>query len=184
MGECDDRANTASGQRGDEFAALFGRHARQIYAYILTLVPHWADAEDVFQETSSILWQKFEEFELGTNFRAWACKIAYFRALWFWQRQKKLDVPFSEEFFQIVAAESLAQREALEEQHRALADCVQRLPERDRSLIDRCYVGGTTIRQAAVELNRTPDAAYKSLKRIHRELFDCVDMILRSRSES
>jgi len=40
-------------ERADEFTLLFGRHARQIYAYILTLIPHWADAEDVFQETST-----------------------------------------------------------------------------------------------------------------------------------
>lgn len=183
MDEQDQRSSRRA-ELGDEFAALFARHARQIYAYILTLVPHWADAEDVFQETSSIIWQKFQEFESGTNFRAWACKIAYFRAMWFWQRQKKLDVPFSEEFFQIVAAESLAQQDMLEEQHRALADCVQRLPERDRALLDRCYVGGTTIKQAATELNRTPEAAYKALRRIHRELFDCVDMVTKTRSGS
>jgi RNA polymerase sigma-70 factor, ECF subfamily len=162
-------------QQANEFALLFSRHARQIYAYILTIVPNWADAEDVFQETSSILWEKFGEFKSGSNFRAWACQVAYYRAIWFWQRQKKVAVPFSHEFFVQVASETTTQNEVLESQHIALADCVNRLPAIDRELIHLCYTPGMTIKQAAIDLGRSPDAAYKALKRIHRELFDCVE---------
>jgi RNA polymerase sigma-70 factor, ECF subfamily len=164
-----------SADRASEFALLFSRHARQIYAYILTIVPHCADAEDVFQETSTILWEKFKEYTPGSNFRAWACQVAYYRAVWFWQRQKKVAVPFSEDFFRHVSAETISQGDALETQHIALADCVQRLPPADRDLIQHCYVPGATIKQAALELGRSPDTAYKALKRIHRELFDCIE---------
>lgn len=170
-------------ERADEFAMLFGRHARQVYAYILTLIPHWADAEDVFQETSGILWEKFDDFTPGTNFRAWACQVAYYRAIGFWQRQKKVAVPFGEEFFRLVASETLAQQDLLEEQHQALAGCVERLPASDRALIDRCYAPGATIKQAAIGLGRSPDTAYKALKRIHRELLDCVEMTLHHKDE-
>lgn len=167
--------------RADEFALLFGRHARQIYAHILTLVPHWADAEDVFQETSSILWQKFDEFTPGTNFRAWACQVAYYRVIWFRERQKKLAVPFGEEFFQLVTAETLAEEGVLEDRHLALAGCMKRLIERDRELVERAYAPGATIKEVAIELGRSPDAAYKALKRIHRELFDCVEASLKDK---
>jgi len=176
--------NPNRAERADEFARLFGGHARQIYSYILTLIPHWADAEDVFQETSTILWEKFGEFTPGTNFHAWACRVAYFRAIWFWQRQKKVAVPFSEEFFNLVAEDALSHQDVLEDQHQALAGCVQKLVDQDRDLIDRCYVPGVTIKQAALELGRSPDAAYKALKRIHRELFDCVEAVLKEHRNS
>jgi RNA polymerase sigma-70 factor, ECF subfamily len=171
-------SNLDRAERADEFASLFSCHARRIYAYVLTLTPQWADAEDVFQETSTILWQKFGEFEPGTNFLAWACQIAYYRAIWFRQRQKKVAMPFGAQFFDLVAAETVAQQEALEDRHSALAKCVQLLVERDRELIELAYAEGTTIKEAARQLGRSPDAAYKALKRIHRELFDCVEATL------
>lgn len=179
MPTTDPTPNPNRAARADEFARLFGRHARQICAYILTLIPHWADAEDVFQETSTILWEKFDEFAPGTNFRAWACQVAYYRAIWFRQRQKKVAVPFGDEFFRLVAEEALQQEELLEDRHIALGECMQELPQMDRNLVERCYATGVTIKQVALELGRTPDATYKTLKRIHRELFDCVETALR-----
>jgi RNA polymerase sigma-70 factor, ECF subfamily len=167
-------------ERTEEFASLLGRYARQIYSYILTLTPQWADAEDVFQETSTIIWQKFDEFTPGTNFLAWACQIAYYRAIWFQQRQKKTATPFGKQFLELVAAETASQREALEARHAALAECIKRLVERDRELVKRAYAEGTTIKDAAMELGRSPDAAYKALKRIHRELFECIEATTRN----
>jgi RNA polymerase sigma-70 factor, ECF subfamily len=175
MADADSTPNPDRAERADEFAALFSRHARQVYGYILTLTPHWADAEDVFQETSTIIWQKFGEFESGTNFIAWACRIAYYRAIWFHERQKKLAIPFGRQFFDLVAAETLSQQDVLEDRHSALADCIKRLVERDRELVEHAYAEGTTIKDAAVQLGRSPDAVYKALKRIHRELFECVE---------
>ena len=181
MSTTDPTPNPSRAERADELALLFGRHARQIYAYILTLIPHWADAEDVFQETSTILWEKFDEFTPGTNFRAWACQVAYYRAIWFRQRQKKVAVPFGEEFFRLVAEETLSQESLLEDRHVALGGCMQKLPSFDRNLVERCYAVGVTIKQVALDLGRTPDATYKALKRIHHELFDCVEATLRER---
>lgn len=167
-------------EQANEFASLLARHARQIYSYILTLTPQCADAEDIFQETSTIIWQKFDEFTPGTNFLAWACQIGYYRAIWFQQRQKKLATPFGKQFFELVAAETLSQQDILEDRHLALAECVKRLVERDRELVERAYAVGTTIKEVAVQLGRSPDAAYKALKRIHRELFECIEASMRN----
>ena len=56
---------------------LMTRHQRQIFSYIYTLVPNRPDAEDLLQETSLVICEKFREFEVGTDFVAWACQIAY-----------------------------------------------------------------------------------------------------------
>lgn len=185
MNEKEKPATSSRAKRADEFALLFSRYARQIYGYILTLVPHWADADDIFQETSAIIWEKFAEFKPGSNFLAWACQVAYYRAVWFHQRQKRSAITFSEDFLRLVAAEIASEQdsESLEARYLALADCVQQLPPVDRELLQRCYVPGVTIKQAARELGRSPDAAYKALKRIHRQLFDCVEAVLKNRKD-
>ena len=46
---------------------LFSTHQPQIFAYILTLLPAWHDAEEVMQETSVVLWNSFGEFEPGIS---------------------------------------------------------------------------------------------------------------------
>src|ERR1700722_9964274 len=58
---------------------LMTRHQRQIFSYHYTLVPNRSDAEDLLQETSLVICEKFHEFEDGTDFVAWACQIAYWR---------------------------------------------------------------------------------------------------------
>jgi RNA polymerase sigma-70 factor, ECF subfamily len=181
MNNKDDAPSLGRAERAEEFALLLGRHARQIYAYITTLVPHWADAEDIFQETISIIWQKFGEFAPGSNFRAWSYQVAYYRVMAFREQQKQQKKNmvsvgmFSEEFSRLVTQETLAQQNLLEDQHQALADCVKELPEEDRELIERCYTPRTTIKQVAQEMGRSPEATYKTLKRIHQQLFDCVE---------
>ena len=43
----------------------FVLHQDRVYGYIVTLLPNRHDAEDVFQQTSLILWQKWDEFDPG-----------------------------------------------------------------------------------------------------------------------
>src|SRR6266498_6170896 len=72
--EPDPRHETESRKR---LMALMTRHQRQIFSYIYVLVPNRSDAEDLLQETSLVICEKFHEFKEGTDFVAWACQIAY-----------------------------------------------------------------------------------------------------------
>src|ERR1700761_39547 len=88
---------TPTNQTSD-FVALWTASSRQVYAYILMLLPHWADADEAFQETSRVLWEKFDQFEVGTDFTAWACRIAYFKVLDVRARRQRGPLSFSDEF--------------------------------------------------------------------------------------
>jgi uncharacterized repeat protein (TIGR01451 family) len=50
------------------------------------------------QETSVALWEMFDEFEEGTNFLGWACRIAYFRILRYREKKKRDRLHFDPEF--------------------------------------------------------------------------------------
>ena len=67
---------------------LFSKDARWIFSYIRMLMPNKADAEEVFQETSLTLWQKFGEFVAGSNFRAWAIQVAHYKVLHYRAKRK------------------------------------------------------------------------------------------------
>ena len=59
-----------------QFVELYTQHYTQLRYYLMSLIPSPSDAADVIQETSLVLWEKFDFFEVGTNFYAWSCKIA------------------------------------------------------------------------------------------------------------
>jgi RNA polymerase sigma-70 factor (ECF subfamily) len=64
-----------------DFLRLFVRHQHEVYAYILALVPHVHDADDLFQNGVTVMWQKFDQFKPGTNFAAWGIQIMRYEIL-------------------------------------------------------------------------------------------------------
>ena len=76
---------------------LMTKHQRQIFSYIYALVPNRYDAEDLLQETSVVICEKFDNFEDGTDFVAWACQIAYWRIRYSRQKFARSKVVFNQE---------------------------------------------------------------------------------------
>src|SRR3954466_12429904 len=107
--------------------ALMTRHQRQIFAYIYALVPNRYDAEDLLQETSLVICEKFHEFEDGTDFVAWACQIAYWRVRYSRQKFARSKVVFNQEIVDAIAQTSDEMAGELDERHEALRRCLQKL---------------------------------------------------------
>ena len=65
----------------DEFISLVMANQRKIYSFIVHFVPNRSDADDLFQETVALMWEKFKIFEEGTSFAAWGIQIAHYKRL-------------------------------------------------------------------------------------------------------
>lgn len=61
--------------RRREFERLVREHERDIFNAALRMAGNHADAEDVAQEALVKAYCAFDQFELGTNFRAWILRI-------------------------------------------------------------------------------------------------------------
>jgi RNA polymerase sigma-70 factor (ECF subfamily) len=164
------------------FLRLFLQYQRRVYAYVLTLLPRRADADDVFQEASLVLWDKFDDAHPPDDFAAWACRIAYFKVLDFRKKQQRGKVLFSQAMLDRVAETAIEQSEALQldDRREALANCLGKLNARDRGLLAARYADGATVQSAAEQTGRSADAVYKALARTRRALFDCVTQALGS----
>jgi RNA polymerase sigma-70 factor (ECF subfamily) len=154
--------------------ALMTRHQRQIFSYIYTLVPRRHDAEDLLQETSVVICEKFHEFKPGTDFVAWACQIAWWRVRYSRQKFARSKVVFDQDVLDAVARTASSLAPELDERHEALAQCLGKLHARDRELVLTRYEPGLGVEEAARRSGRSLDAAYKALNRIRKSLFDCV----------
>jgi len=60
----------------EAYLRLLTQHDRWLATYVYSLVASAADAQDILQEVKVTMWKQFAKFEVGTNFRAWARKIA------------------------------------------------------------------------------------------------------------
>jgi RNA polymerase sigma-70 factor, ECF subfamily len=173
-------------ERYEQFVGLFARHQSAIFGYILSLLPTWADAEDVFQQTSLVLWRKFDEFDLAdpaSNFASWGCQIARYKALNHLKKHGRDRHVFSDDLVGLLADEGIEDTRRLEAQRRALAGCLGHLHARHRQLISLSYGGGTTIRQVAENLGRTPNSLYKVLNKIRAGLLRCIEKTLATGAE-
>jgi RNA polymerase sigma-70 factor (ECF subfamily) len=163
----------------DQFVARFVRSQDRIYAYVATLLVNRADAEEVFQETSLILWKKWREFDPARDFVRWACGIAYLEVRNFLRkRQTASRVGLSEHVLAQVAQTRLDSQPLLDARRPALAACLDRLRPEQRALLERCYAGKDSVKVIAAEIGKTANGLYLTLKRLRRALFDCVNRAL------
>ena len=160
--------------RSKHLILLMTQHQRRIFGYIYTLVPNRTDAEDILQETSLVVCEKFDQFKPGTDFAAWACQIAYWEVRRARQKFARSKVVFNQEVVDAIsetAAELAPQATA---RHEALAKCLQKLHPRDRELLLTRYEPGSGVEAAAQRTGRSLEAAYKALARLRKLLLDCV----------
>lgn len=167
-------SGVSDSDRGKLYVELYTRYHRRLYLYVLTLVPCRVEAEEIVQQTNAILWEKFDRFQHGTNFFAWACRTARFEVLKYRERRHRREALFSDELIDTLAAETERSHDLLERQSDALALCLKKLPERDRELLELRYIAGASTQSTAEQAGRSVDTVYKALNRIRRTLFECV----------
>lgn len=161
-----------------EFERLFHQCEAHIQGFIFTLLPHWSDAEDVLQRTRIVLWQKFDRYEDGSNFRAWALQVARFEVSNFRRTQRSDRLCFDEALVASLADVRTSMVAELDQRRAALAQCLRKLRASDRQIIRHCYgPRATTTKEAATQLHRPVNTLYKALNRIRRTLTECVQQI-------
>lgn len=167
-------------EKNKRFLRLFLQNERRLYAYILTLLPNRADADDVLQEASLVMWDKFNDEQPPTDFAAWGCRIAYYKVLDFCKKQQRGRVLFNQTLLERLSETAIEQANSLQldERRDALAACIEKLRQRDRDLLAHRFADGATIQTAAAHDGRSIDAVYKALSKIRQTLFDCVTRTL------
>lgn len=164
--------------RGERFVLLFLANERRLYGFILSLAPHRNDAEDLLQQTGAVLWRKFDEFEAGTDFAAWAMRVARIEVLRHRRRAGQMRVRFSEDLLDQLADEMAIVSETADLRAEALRDCLDKLPERHRELIRLRYEQGSSTQEVSRRVGQSVAAIYKMVNRIHATLFDCIRQTL------
>jgi RNA polymerase sigma-70 factor (ECF subfamily) len=168
------RRQSAVGDREAAFEGLHAQHCGQLAAFISMLVPIPQDAEEVLQETCLVCWNKFDEYQQGSNFVAWAKRIAFFEVLKFRRRRKNSLLQLSEEVLDLLTAEEAKTSDETAGVMVDLDGCVQRLSPRDQEVLRIRYESGGSAQRVADALDRPVDGVFRSLRRIRDQLRRCI----------
>jgi RNA polymerase sigma-70 factor, ECF subfamily len=173
---CDERTRRDSEDGRVDYASLLRLHQTQLFGYIYSLVRDLDDADDLFQQTSLVLWDKFDQFDRSKSFINWACGVARFEVLNFLRSRSRKRLYFTDELnLALVEAHESLEHERLEERRTALAGCMKKLRQKDRELLDACYERSSSLRDVALGYGRSTHSIHNSLRRIRRVLFQCVE---------
>lgn len=159
----------------DQFARLYTAHHHDLYRYILTLVPHVHDAQEVLQDTSVALWRKVDDYDTAEPFLPWARRFAHNEVLNHRRKFARSRSRLSDAVVEQLSIEQQAMQPTLDARRDALRDCMLRLSDDDRKLIEQRYLRDRTIQQFAAETSQHADTLYKRLKRIRQRLLRCIN---------
>ena len=158
----------------DAFVAQLMEHRHRIYAFIAKQLVNPADAEDVFQKTSLVLWKKMHEFNAQGSFFHWACGVAFNEVRNFLTVQRRSRLHFDIELVELLAEDARSEGGISEARLSALQHCMEHLSARQQEILRRCYMGASTITEVAEGLGRERGALYKQLARLKEKLIHCI----------
>lgn len=162
----------------EQFFKLFLKNNKKLFSFIVSCIPNYADAEDILQETASVLWTKFDDFEPGSNFYAWAKQIVRYKVSYYY-RQKKDIWKFDNDVLEnIIDANEFMTEKSIDQRMMALQGCLGKMDSRDIHLIKIRYQQGTPVRQIAQKTNLSVSLLYKRLACIYVILKDCITQTL------
>lgn len=158
-----------------EFVRLLTAYYSNIYAYIVSLVANFNDANDILQETTSTMWMKFSDFRPGTDFVAWGTRIAYFKVLDY-RKKKRRDqkIIFSDDIFTKFAEHAPDHIQDSGKSVQKLRECIKKLQAADSRLVQLRFLMGLTIKDVSQRLNTSIRSIYYNLARVQGLLLNCM----------
>lgn len=143
------------------YKAIYANHADFLYTHAFRILKNQESAEDAVQETFTAAWKALRDFKGNSMLRTWLYRILYNNALkLIKQNSKKLitDVdPFTK------SSQAKIDRKI------AVEEILDRLPERDRSLLIMTYWDELPIATCAKILDMSPGNAKICLFRARKK---------------
>ena len=162
----------------DDFVQLLALHSSKVMSFIRILTMNRQDdAEEIFQLTCMVLWQKFSQYDSSGNFAAWACRIAHFETLKYRESKRRVKL-LSDEVLEVLAEAAMPISAEISERRTALSTCLKKLPAADHDLIRQRYFEESSVCEIADHVDRSTHAIYRELSRIHGILSRCIGRTL------
>ncbi|HZE98507.1 MAG TPA: sigma-70 family RNA polymerase sigma factor [Planctomycetota bacterium] len=164
------------GERNHFEAVIQACHV-PVRALLSVLVHDRDDADDLAQQTFVFAYEHLQDYASGTNFLAWIKAIARQHAQD--HRKRLAQRRGSQERFlrsEIARrASEIAGTASLDSRLQQLQECVQRLPDAQRSFLRDAHDRSSTLDDLARRLQRSAAAVRKQISRLYDLIRQCMD---------
>jgi RNA polymerase sigma-70 factor (ECF subfamily) len=163
-----------------DFISLLTSNSSRINSFIYCMVPNESDAEDIMQDTTITMWEKFESYRYGTDFAAWAVTVAKYKILEYRRKGRMKHLQLDEHVLELLEKENPHLFDDTEQRTRALRQCLQKLPHADLDFIKLKYSQGLTAKKLSHRIGISLAAVYRINARLNALLLGCIDRTLMS----
>lgn len=160
------------------FLRLFIQHENALRAYARILLPTWDAVDEAIQESSIIMWKKFEQLDDPANFLKWARVIVRFESLRMRRTKARDRHVFHENCYELLASEEEEEGIDNERELGALKRCLSRVKPDYQQLLLARYSGTYKLKQLAQLRGQSPNSLYKLLQRLRHKLGHCIESTL------
>lgn len=160
--------------KSERFFKLYNSVSTRVLSYLMIMVHNKDSAEELLQETATVLWSKFDEYKEDTNFGAWAISIARLKTLEFFRERKKSRMVFDDSFYEKVSGQEKELSEDMPIRIEALKKCLDKLGANHKKLLSLRFKKGLAITKISQLTGRPLGSLYHSFSRLIRDLRNCV----------
>lgn len=158
-----------------QLASLWAETCPHLQAFVHSMVTNHEDAEDIVQQVAVVVSERFDAYDPNRPFKHWAIGIARNLVFEYFKSTKKKQVVFIdsssiEKYGEFYCDRFDPQAELVPK----LKNCVARLTQRSRHLLELRYVRAMTPTQIADRLDTTANTIRVALFRIRTALRDCI----------
>lgn len=146
-----------------------------IRAYIAAAIRSVADREDVVQQVALTIARRFEEYDHQRPFLAWALWLAKSRIIDYYRTQTRQLALLSDDALERLAEHFTQTQQSTSLRLQALESCLEKLPQRSRSMIQFRYHDELPIDKIADAIKSTPGTVRVALYRIRSALAQCIE---------
>ena len=157
------------------FVKLLTSNEAMLRSFVRKLLPSENDVDDLMQEISITLWNKFDSFDPETNFLKWAYVVSRFKVMSFRRNKGREKLHFDDELLNIMAEEIEEESELSKARLKAMQGCIHKLPKAKRQMLVRAYQADMSMKELAAKLGKSSAAVYKTISRLRMVLFDCIN---------
>ena len=158
----------------EKFILELTQSQQRLFGFLFKRLADREQAREVLQRTNLVLCRKATDFELGTNFKAWAMTVANYEVMAYRKTQVRERLVFTDEVDAMIGSDGDGRSSAQAARVVHLSHCLQGMSSKNRELLDWRYQGERTMEKIAEDIGSTIGAVKVKLHRLRRQLLGCI----------
>jgi RNA polymerase sigma-70 factor (ECF subfamily) len=158
----------------EEFILELTQVQQRLFGFLFKRLADREQAREVLQRTNLVLCRKADNYESGTNFKAWAMTVANYEVMAYRKKQVRERLVFTDEVDAMLGQDEEGRFLAQSDRLAHLKLCLKAMSLKNRKLLDLRYQGESSMEKIAEDIGSTIGAVKVKLHRLRRELLSCI----------